>query len=81
MTQYEIISNRITELRNKLLNYKIELQSIDIKITDETNRDDLLRMRQRQNKIIVNIDQINTLLKLNEKILMVTNEHEYQLEN
>jgi hypothetical protein len=81
MTQYEIVSNRLTQLRNKRTELGSQLNDIDASITDKSSMDEVIIARNRQAKIRYSMNQITTLIELNEKILMVTNEHEYQLEN
>jgi flagellin-like hook-associated protein FlgL len=81
MTQYEIVSNRLTQLRNKRTELGSQLNDIDSSITDQSSMDEVIIARNRQAKIRHSMNQITTLIELNEKILMVTNEHEYQLEN
>ena len=81
MTQYEIVSNRLTQLRNKRMDLGSQLNDIEASITDQTSTNDVIIARNRQAKIKHSMNQITTLIELNEKILMVTNEHEYQLEN
>jgi uncharacterized protein YjcR len=81
MTQYEIVSNRLTQLRNKRTELGSQYNDIEASITDQTSTNDVIIARNRQAKIKHSMNQITTLIELNEKILMVTNEHEYQLEN
>jgi hypothetical protein len=81
MTQYEIVSNRLTQLRNKRTELGSQLNDIDASVTDKSSMDEVIIARNRQAKIRYSMNQITTLIELNEKILMVTNEHEYQLEN
>jgi hypothetical protein len=81
MTQYEIVSNRLTQLRNKRTELGSQLNDIESSVTDKSSMDDVIIARNRQAKIRYSMNQITTLIELNEKILMVTNEHEYQLEN
>jgi len=81
MTQYEIVSNRLTQLRNKRTELGSQLNDIDASVTDQSSMDEVIIARNRQAKIRYSMNQITTLIELNEKILMVTNEHEYQLEN
>ena len=81
MTQYEIVSNRLTQLRNKRTELGSQFNDIEASITDQTSTNDVIIARNRQAKIKQSMNQITTLIELNEKILMVTNEHEYQLEN
>jgi hypothetical protein len=81
MTQYEIVSNRLTQLRNKRMDLGSQFNDIEASITDQTSTNDVIIARNRQAKIKHSMNQITTLIELNEKILMVTNEHEYQLEN
>ena len=81
MTQYEIVRNRLTQLRNKRMDLGSQLNDIEASITDQTSTNDVIIARNRQAKIKHSMNQITTLIELNEKILMVTNEHEYQLEN
>jgi flagellin-like hook-associated protein FlgL len=81
MTQYEIVSNRLTQLRNKRTELGSQLNDIESSVTDQSSMDDVIIARNRQAKIRHSMNQITTLIELNEKILMVTNEHEYQLEN
>jgi hypothetical protein len=81
MTQYEIVSNRLTQLRNKRMDLGSQFNDIEASITDQTSTNDVIIARNRQAKIRHSMNQITTLIELNEKILMVTNEHEYQLEN
>lgn len=81
MTQYEIVSNRLTQLRNKRTELGSQFNDIEASITDQTSTNDVIIARSRQAKIKHSMNQITTLIELNEKILMVTNEHEYQLEN
>jgi hypothetical protein len=81
MTQYEIVSNRLTQLRNKRTELGSQFNDIEASITDQTSTNDVIIARNRQAKIKHSMNQITTLIELNEKILMVTNEHEYQLEN
>jgi hypothetical protein len=81
MTQYEIVSNRLTQLRNKRTELGAQLNDIDASVTDKSSMDEVIIARNRQAKIRYSMNQITTLIELNEKILMVTNEHEYQLEN
>jgi hypothetical protein len=81
MTQYEIVSNRLTQLRNKRMDLGSQFNDIEAFITDQTSTNDVIIARNRQAKIKHSMNQITTLIELNEKILMVTNEHEYQLEN
>jgi hypothetical protein len=58
-----------------------QFNDIEASITDQTSTNDVIIARNRQAKIKHSMNQITTLIELNEKILMVTNEHEYQLEN